>query len=579
MYGVLVVLSTAFVMATALSVADFLRILFDEGSESHVAGGNLVAQWLEGLYVWMIAHGRMTALMLFSVLVLVLYGLKNVFTYLSAVQIGVIRCRLVRDMRNDMFAKSMRLGIDYYGRQREGDVLSRFGGDISEYEENVLGSVQMLITSIVSIVMYLAMLVYMDFRLTLVVLACIPVVVFAISGLSRRLKRKSKHVQESGSYLLSLLEEAMRGLRVIKAFNAIEFSNRRFKSYNAEYSKERISMFRRIYAASPVSDFLGNTIVIIILMFGAWIVMGGDSSLSAELFVSYIMLFVLMIPPAKDLSTAVSQIKRGKGCVERINEFLETDMDECEVGTAQADHIGAIALSDVCFSYGAADVLQHVSITVPQGKRVALVGASGSGKSTIANLLLRFYNIRSGVITADGRDITQFSLRSWRQHIGVVSQETMLLNDTVRNNIAFGQEGVTDEEVVAAAKAANAHDFIMQLPEGYDTNVGDGGSLLSGGQRQRICIARAIVRNPELLILDEATSALDSESEQLVQQGIEGALKGRTALVIAHRLSTIKDADNIIVLQNGQVAEQGTHSELLQRQGIYHHMIFGGGVE
>lgn len=575
-YGVFVVLSTAFVMATALSVTDFLKLLFDGEEVLPGSGSNLISRWLEGLYGWMIGYGKQSALWLFSLLVLALYGSKNLFGYLSAVVIGKVRSRVARDIRKDLFGKSMKLKRGYFSEQKEGDILSRFGGDVTEYDENVLGALQTLVSSAVGLVMYLAMLLYLDYRLTGVVLASIPLVAFVISGLSRRLKKKSKSVQEKNGYLLSLTEEAISGLRIIKAYNAIDFSNRRFRAVNADYSKERIGMFRRIYAASPISDFLGNTIVVAVLVVGAMMVVGGEGRLSAELFVSYIMLFVLMLPPAKNLSTAVAQIKRGKGCVARLEEFLANDQEEPLGGSASLERMGDVEMRGVGFTYGEGKVLSNIDLSIKKGSMVALVGASGSGKTTLANILLRFYEPTEGSVMVDGCDVADYSVASWRSRIGVVTQEPALFNDSIFNNIAFGQEGVTPEQVEQAAKIANAHDFISEMEDGYDSIVGDGGSLLSGGQRQRICIARAIVGNPDLLVLDEATSALDTEAERCVQQGLEQAMKGRTVLVIAHRLSTVRNADEIVVLDKGEIVERGTAKELYEAGGIYRKMVDRG---
>jgi subfamily B ATP-binding cassette protein MsbA len=575
-YGVFVVLSTAFVMATALSVTDFLKLLFEGEEVLPGSGSNLISRWLEGLYGWMIGYGKQSALWLFSLLVLALYGSKNLFGYLSAVVIGKVRNRVVRDIRRDLFGKSMKLKRGYFSEQKEGDILSRFGGDVTEYDENVLGALQTLVSSAVGLVMYLAMLLYMDYQLTGVVLASIPLVAFVISGLSRRLKKKSKRVQEKNGYLLSLTEEAISGLRIIKAYNAIDFSNRRFRAVNADYSKERIGMFRRIYAASPISDFLGNTIVVAVLVVGAMMVVVGEGRLSAELFVSYIMLFVLMLPPAKNLSTAVAQIKRGKGCVARLEEFLANDQEESLGGSATLESMGDVEMRGVGFTYGEGKVLSDIDLSIKKGSMVALVGASGSGKTTLANILLRFYEPTEGSVMVDGCDVAHYSVASWRSRIGVVTQEPALFNDSVFNNIAFGLEGVTPEQVEQAAKIANAHDFISEMEDGYGSIVGDGGSLLSGGQRQRICIARAIVGNPDLLVLDEATSALDTEAERCVQQGLEQAMKGRTVLVIAHRLSTVRNADEIVVLDKGEIVERGTAKELYEAGGIYRKMVDRG---
>ncbi len=578
-YGACVVLSVAFTIATALSVSDFLKILFhDPGvaeSISTTGVGSVMGGWLNSLYTWLLGFGHRKALIYFSLLLLAVYSLKNVFGYLAAVQAGTMRCLILRDVRDQMHGKMLRLPVGYFVQHSKGEMLSRFSSDISEYEENILISLQTLVTAVASIVLYLTMLFYMDVRLTLFTLVTFPIVAFVISRISRRLKRQSKVLQEKNDHIMSLIEETMTGLKIVKAYNAIDFSNRRFQDVTADYRKLRTHLYRNSYLASPISDTMGNIIVICILLFGSALIFQGKG-LAPELFISYIILFVLVIAPVKDLSTAFSQIKKGQACSERIVDFLSQQ----EAGDVQVRQEAlknfqglttGIDLRNVTFSYGEHSdvVLKNVCLTIPKGKKIALTGSSGGGKSTLMDLLMRYYEPQQGEILVDGDPLSHYDVASWRKRLGAVAQDTVLFNDTVFRNIAFGSPAATLQQVQEAARIANAHDFIMQLPRGYDTNIGDGGSMLSGGQRQRLSIARAILRNPDLLMLDEATSALDTESEYQVQQALRQALQGRTALIIAHRLSTIVSCDEIVVLEKGEIVERGTHSDLLALGGRY----------
>ena len=578
-YGFFMLLSVLFTMATALSVADFLKILFPTDTSDLAVpdvGASLLSQGLQKLYVWLISFGPKHALIYFSIILFSLYSLKNLFSYLSLVQMSVVRCNIVRDIRGQLFRKAMHLPLSYYSKSRRGDILSRFAGDMTEYDESTLASFQQLFAAVTAIVLYTAMLFYISVKLTLFVLCMLPVVVFVISGITHRLRRASTELQERNSFLMSLMEETIIGLKVIKAYTAIDFSNRRFQKADAGYARLRTRVLRRVDLSSPVSDFLGNCVVIAIILFGSYMVINGDSGITPELFVSYIMMFVLMIPPAKELTTAISQMKKGRACVDRLQQFLEEP-------EAVADPVGAsdfnglsqqIEFRDLSFSYtSGTEVLSDINLVIPKGSIVALVGSSGSGKSTLADLLMRFYEPTGGQILIDGQPIQSYRIASLRQHIGVVAQSTFLFNDSIRNNIAYGMPHATDAQIEAAARAANAHDFILQLPEGYDTHIGDSGALLSGGQRQRISIARAILSEPDILIFDEATSALDTESEALVQQALDTLLSGRTALVIAHRLSTVRHADLIVVLEQGRIVETGTHDQLIDLHGRYEQLV------
>lgn len=587
-YVACVVLSVVFTIATALSVSDFLKILFHEpgvaGGMPAMGVGSVMGGMLDSLYAWLIGFGRQKALVYFSLLLLAVYSLKNVFGFLAAVQASTVRSYILRDVRDKMHDKMLRLPVGYFVMHPKGEMLSRFSSDVGEYEENILISLQTLVTSVTSIVLYLAMLFYMDVRLTLFTLITFPIVAFVISRISRRLKRQSRDLQEKNDHIMSLMEETMTGLKIVKAYTAIDFSNRRFREASADYRKLRTHLYRNSYLASPISDTMGNIIVICILLFGSALIFRGEG-LAPELFISYIILFVLIIAPVKDLSTAFSQIKKGQACSERISDFLaqedttdiEAQQETLNASSHQSVHKVFKGLSEgvelrhvsFCYGEGSEVVLKDISLTISKGKKIALTGSSGSGKSTLTDLLMRYYEPQQGEILVDGVSLNNYDVASWRKHLGTVAQDTVLFNDTVFHNIAFGCPGAAPRQVEEAARIANAHDFIMQLPQGYDTNIGESGSMLSGGQRQRLSIARAVLRNPDLLILDEATSALDTESEYQVQQALQQALRGRTALIIAHRLSTIVNCDEIVVLEKGMIVERGTHHDLLAQGGRY----------
>ena len=587
LYVLLAVLSVLFTMATALSVADFLKILFDtDGTLPSVPSANLIQRWLDLFYRWLVSFGRLNALLLFSAAIFVLYSLKNAFSYASKMTMAGVRTRVVRDVRNRMFAKAMRLPMGYFSSHRKGDVLSRFSSDIAEYDENTIGSLELIVSAVVSLLLYLAMLFYLNLRLTLFVLCMLPVVGGVVAAVSHRLRRQSREVQEMNAHLVAMTDEAVTGLKVIKSYTAIGFVGDRFAAYNRRFTRRRTAMYCRMRLASPLSDFMGNVIVVGILLFGSSLIMGGNQGLTAELFISYIMLFVLMIPPAKDFTTALSQMRKGRACSDRLEAFL-AEPEEPYAAPAAVGPAGEVPkvevsktdgplveFDHVSFAYTeGTPVLSDVSFAVPRGATVALVGSSGSGKSTIADLIGGYYAPQSGTIRFGGVDIRSLRLHELRSHIGVVEQETLLFNDTVEANIAFGTPSATAADIEAAARAAQAHDFIAALPDGYATPLGENGGTLSGGQRQRVSIARALVRRPDLLILDEATSALDTEAEHALQLTLDNLLVGHTALVIAHRLSTVRRADLILVLDRGAVVERGTHQSLLALGGRYAELV------
>ena len=576
-YFVLVVFSVVFTLTTILSITDFLKILFPpENGAPTETDPNQLNRLLNTLYSWLIGFGQHKAVLLFALILCSQYLLKNIFSYFAIVRICNIRNYVVRDIRNCLYSKITKLPLAYFSTSRKGDVLSRFSNDISEFDQNVLLSIQQIVIAVVTIILYLVMLFYINIKLTFFALLLLPIIGFVISRITRHLRRSSQTLQEKTSYLTSLTEETISGVRIIKSFTAIDFSNERFRRFNNSYTRLRNKIYRRIDLASPVSDFLGNSMVIVILVFGAYLVFSHDAGLTPELFITYIMLFVLMINPAKDFATAISQMKKGTACTQRLSDFLDIEETVAEAKNPLTfDGLNnSIVFNDLGFEYSAGnEVLSHINLTIQRGETVAIVGPSGSGKSTLADLIPRFHDCTGGQLLIDDTDIRQYSIQQLRSHIGIVSQDTILFNDTVFGNIAFGSENATQKQVEAAAKIANAHDFIMRLDKGYQTTIGDCGDRLSGGQRQRICIARAILSNPDMLILDEATSALDTESERLVQDALNHVLKNRTAIVIAHRLSTIAGADKIVVLDHGQIVETGNHQQLMALNGLYKKLV------
>ena len=576
LYTLLIIFSVVFTLTTILSITDFLKILFPPDDAAAQTDPNQLNQLLNQLYSWMIGFGQRQAVLIFAMILCSQYLLKNIFTYFATVRICNTRNYVIRDIRNLLYEKITNLPLSYFSTSRKGDILARFSNDITEFDQNIMLSIQQLIIAVITILLYLAMLFYINIKLTLFALLLLPVIGLVISRITRHLRRNSQTLQEKNSYLTSLTEETIGGLRIIKSFTAIDFSNERFRRFNHSYTRLRNKVYRRIDLASPVSDFLGNSLVIVILVFGAYLVFNHDAGLTPELFITYIMLFVLMINPAKDFATAISQMKKGKACSERLAEFLDIPETIVEQEKPQPFQrlLDSIVFRNVAFEYNpGAEVLSNINLTINCGETVAIVGPSGSGKSTLADLVPRFHDCTSGQLLIDGTDVRRLSIGQLRSRIGIVSQDIILFNDTIFGNIAFGNPSATQQQVEDAAKAANAHNFIIRLEQGYQTNIGDCGDLLSGGQRQRICIARAILSNPDILIMDEATSALDTESERLVQDALGRVLENRTAIVIAHRLSTIVGADKIIVLDHGRIAETGNHSQLMANGGLYKKLV------
>ncbi|MEY8021002.1 ABC transporter ATP-binding protein [Muriicola sp. SD30] len=517
---------------------------------------------------------EMQALILVIGLVLILFFLKNIFNYLAMYFITFLRNGVLKDIRNRMYEKITDLPISFYSEKRKGDVIARITSDVLEIQHSFLSILELLVREPLTILFTIGVMFFISVKLTLFVFIFIPLAGMIISRIGKSLKKKSDRVQKEQGEFLSIVEETLGGLRVIKAFNA---ESRFYKVFSA--STERFFHFsnkllNRQNLASPTGEFLGIVVIGVLLWFGGKMVLV-DKTLDASSFIAYMGLAYNILTPAKAISKASYGVKKGNAAAERVLEILETEnpIKESDNPLQANDFTSSLTLNNIAFKYEDDWVLENFTLDLHKGKTVALVGQSGSGKSTVANLVTRFYDVNKGEITIDGTDIRQLSKRSLRGLMGLVTQESILFNDSVRNNISLGKEDASDEEIIEAAKIANAHDFITQLPKGYDTNIGDSGNKLSGGQKQRLSIARAVLKNPPIMILDEATSALDTESERLVQEALEKLMQNRTSLVIAHRLSTIQKADSIVVMEKGKILETGTHEVLLKQKGVYYKLV------
>lgn len=514
-------------------------------------------------------YGQMRSLQLVCVVLVVSVLLSNLFIYLAQYVMNRICYTLIRNIRLAVFEKFTSLHLAYFKGERKGDLLSRLTNDVQEIEFAVITVLKSLIREPVTIIIFFGALLYISVELTIFTLLFLPLSGAIIAEVSKRLRREGRERQDMLGHIVNIAEEVIGGIKVVKAFNAVGYMNKKFADYNEAYRQLTLSIENKRDLASPLSQVLGAIVVGGILLYGGKMVFGGD--LAASSFLAYIAFFTQILTPAKSISTAISTLQRAVAAMERVLQII--DVRPAVSSAPEAKPVQglqhAIELHNVSFSYGERNVLQNINLRLEKGKSLALVGPSGGGKSTLADLLPRFYDPTEGYISIDGVDIRRFELTSLRNLFGIVTQEPILFNDTVFNNIAFGMPQASREEVERAARIANAHEFIIELENGYDTVVGDRGSRLSGGQRQRISIARAVMKNPPVLILDEATSALDSESEKAVQEALEKVMQGRATLIIAHRLSTVQNADEIAVLQNGRIVERGSHRQLIRQDGLY----------
>ncbi|NDV43921.1 ABC transporter ATP-binding protein [Flagellimonas sediminis] len=516
----------------------------------------------------------MKGLLLAIGLILALFLLKNVFNYMAMYYITFLRNGVLKDIRNKMYEKIVDLPISYFSEKRKGDVIARITSDVLEIQHSFLSVLELIVREPLTILFTIIVMFLISVKLTIFVFIFIPVAGMLISRIGKSLKRKSDKVQKEQGEFLSIVEETLGGLRVIKAFNAESKFYNTFKKSTDRFFKFSNSLLNRQNLSSPISEFLGIVVFGVLLWYGGHMVLI-ENDLDPASFITYMGLAFNILTPAKAISKASYGVKKGNSAAERVLEILETEnpIKDKDGATEKLDFNTGIELSNVSFKYENDYVLKDFNLKVEKGKTVALVGQSGSGKSTVANLVTRFYDVNKGEILIDGTNIKDITKKSLRGLMGLVTQDSILFNDSVKNNIALGKENATMEEIVAAAKVANAHDFIMELPHGYDTNIGDGGGKLSGGQKQRLSIARAVLKNPPIMILDEATSALDTESERLVQDALEKMMQNRTSIVIAHRLSTIQNADTIVVMSKGKIVEQGTHDELMKAQNNYKKLV------
>jgi ATP-binding cassette, subfamily B, bacterial MsbA len=517
------------------------------------------------------ANGAGLTLLLIGAFVIFATLLKVGFYYLGAYEAIYIRNGVVKDMREQIYQKMLKLALPFFSEERKGDIMSRITGDVTEVENSIMSSLDMFLKNPIIIIVLLASMLIMSPRMTLFIFLVLPIAGYIIGRVGKSLKKVSREGQDKMGEILTVVEETLGGLRIIKAFNAERKMNARFNSELHDYKSIMNRLMRRRELAHPLSELLGTVVIIIVVWYGGTLILSNNSELTGTEFIAYLAIFYQIINPAKAFTTALYSIQKGLASMDRIDKILYADVtipqapDAKSVSTLQ----DSIEYRNVTFAYEDKIVLNNVSLTIPKGKTIALVGQSGSGKTTFVDLLPRFYDVNDGQILIDGVDLRDLKLHDLRDLMGNVNQEAILFNDSILNNIAFGVENTSMPEVIAAAKVANAHDFIIETEHGYDTVIGDRGSKLSGGQRQRLSIARAILKNPPVLILDEATSALDTESERLVQDALENLMKNRTSVVIAHRLSTVRNADLICVFHEGEIIERGTHNELIKLDGRY----------
>ena len=586
-FGILNIISNIFYALFGtlafVSLMPMLKVLFKSSEPVNTApvyhGISKLGDYIENYINFFItqkvnSEGELKALLFMIILIIATFLLKNIFGYLAMFFITFLRNGVLKDLRNELYEKTVDLPLSYFSEKRKGDLIARISTDVLEIQHSFLSILELIVREPLTIIFTIIAMLALSPQLTLFVFIFIPVSGYIISLVGKSLKKKSDDVQKEQGYFLSILEETLGGLRVIKGFNAQGYFNSKFRTSTSRFYDYSNTLLNRQNLASPMSEFLGIGVIAILLWYGGSLVLV-EKTLAPDAFIVFMGLAYNILTPAKAISKAVYGVKKGDAAAERVLEILNTvsPLKDKENAISKEAFDSSISIENISFKYEDDYVLENFSLEIPKGKTVAFVGQSGSGKSTIANLITRFYDVNEGSIKIDGidiRDITKYSLRALQ---GLVSQDSILFNDTIKNNILLGVHDKSDEEILAAATIANAHEFVKDLPQGYDTNIGDSGNKLSGGQKQRLSIARAVLKNPPIMILDEATSALDTESERLVQDAIEKMMKNRTSIVIAHRLSTIQNADLIVVMQKGKIVEQGKNEELLKKKGVYYNLV------
>lgn len=590
-----IVYNFLFVVFNLISLAlfiPFLELIFNQEvpttaplKPSFDGGFFALFDYLTGYYQYfmnnyLFQYGKEQTLIFICVSVLSAFFLKNLFRYLGIWHLSQLRMAVVRDVRNMLYAKSLRLPMRYYSEEKKGDLMARMSADVNETEFGVMSALQLIFRDPIDVILTVSVLLYTSVELTLISFVVMPLSAFVISRIGKSLKRTARQGQDQMGRVFSIIDETLGGMRVIKAFNGLSVFQTKFERENLKHQLLITKTYRKKDLSSPLNEFLGALVMIVIVFFGGKLVLQENGGITGEQFIGFIIIFSQLLRPIQSIANNIGVLQKTKVSLDRIEEIMELHEGilDPEQPVENLPMTEGIRFSRVSFSYGDVPVLKNIDLFIPKGKTVALVGESGSGKSTIADLIPRFYDVTSGNISIDGVDIKDFLVRDLRGRVGVVSQESILFNDSIRGNIAFGRPGAKFEEIQEAAKTANAHDFILKQENAYDTGIGDRGNKLSGGQKQRISIARAILKNPEILILDEATSALDTDSEKQVQEALEHLMNNRTSLVIAHRLSTVKNADWIVVLKKGEIVEQGTHQELIDTRGEYHRLIMMQGL-